>query len=84
MIPRTPGEWSAILPNETDCELTKYAWLAGLVGRHSIQDRVAAASRLHEYERCVERVATERARVDNRESPSEADFIEARRILEVK
>ena len=87
-LPTTPEQWSAIKPNETDYELG-VNWL--ISHEHPASGAVmAAAARLLERERCVERLAKqlafdhsetwgrlEEARRDHRR-------LEARRILEDK
>lgn len=80
-IPATPAEWAAIVPNAVDLAIAREGWKAGHAGGHSIRARVAAASRLHEFERCVAALAK---LFESQGGPYRDDpVVEARRILGV-
>lgn len=87
-IPTTPEQWAAIVPNETDRAVTESweEWCPDLDVKGCNADdwdRLAAASRIAEHERCVERLADHlRDRNDPMRSTRELCIAEARRILE--
>lgn len=79
-IPTTPEEWAAVEPNKTDWSVTASIFAAADMPKGSVADpdKIAAAARLLERERCVAALATHL--FDGAESMSVAQA-EARRIL---
>lgn len=81
-IPRSPADWSAIVPNETDRELAG-EWRQAPLGI-ATGDELAAASRLHEQERCVAALAAwfgTQGGFSDDDGPTDMDLSQAHRIL---
>ena len=92
-LPTTPEQWAAVKPNERDAG-TVQVWMRAPIRSASKCDNddthlLAAASRLLERERCVERLAKDIVRrgdtLQPGHQPTNAEATaEARRILEDK
>lgn len=76
-LPRSASEWESIVPNETDREMA--GWWREYISVGTAW--LAAASRLHEQERCVERLAQWLATDGPMRRTMDGHESEARRIL---